>query len=172
MTAVCGECGAPPWPAGQMGGPAAILHAGGAVLEVHSLFLGEKLIMELLKGTFRGAHEALVVEGDQAVSVAQQFIGDCKSIDEEASESVEEPTKAFGDQVAHVLDPSMDTLSSEHVGITVHLPMGDVVVQTVCEELPAVPVFPVLGKCGLAEDDRDVEDPPEEAVNLEASWRP
>ncbi|CAK0835732.1 unnamed protein product, partial [Prorocentrum cordatum] len=112
-----------------MGGPAAILHAGGAVLEVHSLLLGEKLIMEFLKGTFRGAHEALVVERDQAVSVAQQLIGDCKSIDEEAS---------------------------------------DVVVQTVCEELPAVPVFPVLAKCGLAEDDRDVEDLPEEAVKLEA----
>ncbi|CAK0887047.1 unnamed protein product, partial [Prorocentrum cordatum] len=153
VTAVCGECGPPQWPVGQMNGPAAIVHAGGAVLEVHSLLMGEKLILEFLKGTFRGAHEALVVERDQH---------------DEASESVEEPTKAFGDQVARVLDPSMDALSSEHVGITVHLPMGDAVVQTVCEELPAVPVFPVLGKCGLAEDDRDVEDLPEEAVKLEA----
>ncbi|CAK0824881.1 unnamed protein product [Prorocentrum cordatum] len=126
VTAVCGECGAPPWPAGQMGGT--------------------------------------------RLSVAQQqFIGDCKSIDEEVSEPVEEPTKAFGDQVARVLDPSMDALSSERVGITVHMPMGGVVVQTVRKELPAVPVFPVLGKCGLAEDDRDVEALLEEAVKLEAA---
>ncbi|CAK0883742.1 unnamed protein product, partial [Prorocentrum cordatum] len=168
VTAVCGERGAPPWPAGQMGGPAAILHAGGEVLEVHPLRLGQKLILEFLRGAFRGAHEAFVVERDQPVFVAQQFIGDCKSTDEEASEPVEEPTKAFSDQVARVLDPSMDALSSEHVGVAVHLPMGDVVVQTVCEELPAVPLFPVLGKRGLAEDDRDVEDLPEDAVKLEA----